>query len=62
MSKLTLKVSYIIKGYNSLKTIIPTPITQMMEIQHGDTLVWDFEFVNGEKVIVVRKQFLISGF
>ncbi|HPX25050.1 MAG TPA: hypothetical protein PLD00_07325 [Methanofastidiosum sp.] len=55
MSKVTSKVSYTTKGYNSLKTTIPTAITQMMEILHGDTLVWDVEFVNGEKKITVKK-------
>ncbi|MCC7572069.1 MAG: hypothetical protein KO464_01620 [Candidatus Methanofastidiosum sp.] len=56
MSKVTSKVSYVKSGYNSLKTIIPTAISQLMELKNGDTLSWDVEFVNGEKVIVVRKQ------
>lgn len=56
MSKLTSKVSLSKKGYNSLKTIIPTAISQLIELNNGDTLSWDVEFVNGEKVIVVRKQ------
>ena len=55
MSKLTSKVSYSKKGYKSLKTIIPKGITQIMEIEHGDTLIWDIDKKNGEKVIVVRK-------
>ena len=56
MSKLTSKVSYSKKGYKSLKTIIPKGITQIMEIEHGDTLIWDIDKKNGEKVIVVRKE------
>ena len=56
MSKLTSKVSYSKKGYKSLKTIIPKGITQIMEIEHGDTLIWDVDKKNGEKVIVVRKE------
>ena len=55
MSKLTSKVSYSKKGYKSLKTIIPKGITQIMEIEHGDTLIWDIDKKNGEKVITVRK-------
>jgi len=54
MSKLTSKVSYSKKGYKSLKTIIPKGIVQIMEIEHGDTLIWDVDKRNGEKVIVVR--------
>lgn len=56
MSKLTSKVSYSKRGYNSLKTIIPKGITQIMEIEHGDTLIWDVDKKNDEKVIVVRKK------
>jgi len=56
MSKLTSKVSYSKKGYKSLKTIIPSGIVQIMEIEKKDTLVWDIREINGEKVIVVRKK------
>ena len=56
MSKLTSKVSYSKKGYKSLKTIIPKGITQIMEKEHGDTLIWDVDKKNGEKVIIVKKK------
>ena len=56
MSKLTSKVSYSKKGYKSLKTIVPKGITQIMEIEHGDTLIWDVDKKNGEKVIIVKKK------
>jgi len=36
------------------KTIIPTEITQIMEIEQGDTLAWNVEFVNGEKKSLLR--------
>jgi len=56
MSKLTSKVSYSKKGYKSLKTIIPKGITQIMEIEHGDTLAWDVDKKDGEKVAIVWKK------
>jgi hypothetical protein len=56
MSKLTSKVSYSKRGYNSMKTIIPQGIVQIMEIEHKDTLVWDIDKRDGEKVAVVRKK------
>jgi len=56
MSKLTSKVSYSKKGYKSLKTIIPKGITQIMEIEHGDTLIWDVDKKDDEKIIVVKKK------
>ena len=56
MSKLTSKVSYSKRGYKSLKTIIPKGITQIIEIEHGDTLIWDVDKKNGEKVMIVRKK------
>jgi len=56
MSKLTSKVSYSKKGYNSLKTIIPKGIVGIIEIEHGDTLIWDVDKKNNEKVIVVKKE------
>jgi hypothetical protein len=52
MSKLTSKVSYVKKGSESLKTIIPSNL----ELKHGDTLVWDIEIVKGKKALVVRKK------
>jgi len=55
MSKLTSKVSYSKKGYNSLKTIIPKGIVGIMEIEHGDTLIWDVDKKDDKKVIVVRR-------
>ena len=55
MSKLTSKVSYSKKGYKSLKTIIPSGIVQIMEIEHGDTLIWDVGEIDGDKVIIVKK-------
>lgn len=56
MSKLTSKVSYSKKGYNSLKTIIPSGIVQIMEIENLDTLIWDIREINEEQVIIVRKK------
>jgi len=55
MKRNNYQITQLALRYNSLKTIIPTAITQMMEIQHGDTLTWDVEFVNGEKKITVKK-------
>jgi hypothetical protein len=56
MSKLTSKVSYSKKGFQSLKTIIPQGITQIIELEHGDTLIWDIDRKGGEKVIIVKKE------
>lgn len=55
MSKLTSKVSYVKKGSNSLKVIIPSSIAQLFEIQHGDEVSWSIEFLGNEKVIVIKK-------
>jgi len=55
MSKLTSKVSYSKRGYKSLKTIIPKGIVQIMEIEHGDTLIWDVGEIDRDKVIIVKK-------
>jgi len=56
MSKLTSKISYSKTGYDSLKTIIPQGIARIMELEHGDTLIWDIDVKDGKKVIVVRKE------
>ncbi len=49
------RVSYSKKGYQSLKTIIPKGVAQLLDIENGDELEWDIENRNGEKVAIVKK-------
>ncbi|MFO7966236.1 MAG: hypothetical protein R6U44_01385 [Archaeoglobaceae archaeon] len=52
---ITSKVSYSKKGTNSLKTIIPKGIAQLLDLEHGEYVEWDIENRNGEKVAILRK-------
>ena len=54
MSKLTSKISYAKRGYNSMKTIVPAAIVQMLELKKGDTFQWNIETRNKEKIIVIE--------
>jgi antitoxin component of MazEF toxin-antitoxin module len=56
MSKLTSKLSYVKKGSESLKVIIPLALAQIMELKHGGTVTWDIETVKGKKALIVRKK------
>lgn len=52
---ITSKVSYSKKGTKSLKTIIPQGIAQLLDLEHGDYVEWDIEYMDDEKVAIVKK-------
>jgi bifunctional DNA-binding transcriptional regulator/antitoxin component of YhaV-PrlF toxin-antitoxin module len=56
MSKLTSKVSYVKKGSLSLKTTIPSFLSQLLDLKHGDTVEWDIETRKGKKVLILKKE------
>jgi len=56
MSKLTSKLSYVKKGSESLKVIIPLALAQIMELKHGGIVEWDIETKKGKKVLILKKK------
>jgi antitoxin component of MazEF toxin-antitoxin module len=40
----------------SLRTVIPAEVVTMLRLQDGDRLSWDFEVVQSEIVIKLRKK------
>jgi antitoxin component of MazEF toxin-antitoxin module len=55
MSKIISKVSYVKKDSESLKVIIPSTLSKMLELKHGDTVEWDIETRRGKKVLILKK-------
>jgi len=43
------------KKSTSLRTTIPESIADLLKIQHGDSLAWDFHIENDKVIVTVKK-------
>ena len=39
----------------SLRTTVPLAIVEQLDLKEGDVLDWEISFIEGEKVVIVRK-------
>ena len=49
------KVSYNRTGSPSIKTTIPQSIVHFLSLEHGDSIEWEMEIINGGRVATVKK-------
>ena len=55
-SNIESKLSYNRLGSPSLKSTIPQAIVHFLSLESGDTIYWETEIIDGERVAIVRKK------